>query len=33
MILLDLYKDKKIGVVGFGITGKSIVDSLITSGA
>ncbi len=33
MILLDLYKDKRVGVIGFGITGKAIVDSLIAGGA
>ena len=33
MILLDNLKNKRIGVLGFGQTGKAIVDSLETSGA
>lgn len=33
MIILDLYKNKRVGVIGFGVTGKAIIDSLIVSGA
>ena len=33
MILLDNLKNKRIGVLGFGQTGKAIVDSLEASGA
>ena len=33
MINLSLYKNKNVGVIGFGKTGKAIADSLIFSGA
>jgi UDP-N-acetylmuramoylalanine--D-glutamate ligase len=32
MILLDFYKNKRVGVLGLGKTGKSILDSLMASG-
>ncbi|MDR0968358.1 MAG: UDP-N-acetylmuramoyl-L-alanine--D-glutamate ligase [Holosporaceae bacterium] len=33
MIFLDYYKNKRVGVLGLGKTGKSVADSLIASGA
>ncbi|MDR1983047.1 MAG: UDP-N-acetylmuramoyl-L-alanine--D-glutamate ligase [Holosporaceae bacterium] len=33
MILLDFYRNKRVGVVGLGKTGKSVIDSLTASGA
>lgn len=33
MIKLDLYKNKNVGIVGLGMTGKAVADALIASGA
>ncbi|GHU12137.1 UDP-N-acetylmuramoylalanine--D-glutamate ligase [Alphaproteobacteria bacterium] len=33
MILLESYRNKRVGVVGLGKTGRSVVDSLLESGA
>ncbi|GHT93457.1 UDP-N-acetylmuramoylalanine--D-glutamate ligase [Alphaproteobacteria bacterium] len=33
MILLDSYKNKRVGVIGLGKTGRSVIDSLQESGA